>query len=132
MNLVILTEKRSGWPRPLWIEISIDSKYIHKIKETSRKVIESGAGNSILKAIGAWQSRREFINYRLEAVCGKDDVKFRLINIESDSKIYSDGILIVTLDRLNQVSNPEQRVFFSNDRTVLMAIYHSTKNAKNS
>ncbi|MFL1453041.1 hypothetical protein ACJO5Y_01205 [Marinobacter sp. GN3S48] len=132
MNLVILTKKGSGWPRPLWIEVSIDLKYINKIKEISKCIVNKGCGNEVVGATGVWHARREFINYKLEAVCEREKVKFRLVNMDSYNKVYSNGILIDTLYKLNKLSNNKQRVFYSNDQPVLMAIYYSTKKVSNS
>lgn len=131
MNLVILTKKGSGWPRPLWIEVSIDLKYINRIKEISKCIVNKEGGNEVVGANGAWQARREFINYKLEAVCEREKVRFRLVDMDSNNKVYANGILIDTLYKLNKLSNNKKRVFYSNDQPVLMAIYYSTKKIRN-
>ncbi|MDC0662669.1 hypothetical protein [Marinobacter sp. SS21] len=129
MKLVIYTKRNPGRPRPLWIEVAIDSAYLDRVRELRSHLRQRGGGYEVLATAGKWQPRQDYQSYRLEALCDKYRLKFRLVSQGSDHRVFSNGILMEQLLELNARSGARERVFHGNDQPVLMAIYYSTRNS---
>lgn len=103
----------------------MDPSYISKIKKTSLAI--KGAGDGVFSAKGVWHRQQEFRDYRLEAICDRHTVRFRLIREKSDNPIITKSILIESLGELSKKISKNNTVFYSMDEPVLMAIYYSTR-----
>lgn len=132
MNLVLWTKQSSGGPRPLWLEVSIDSAYLNSIKIVADTVVNKRGEHRVLGASGGWQRRWGFNHYRLEAVCEKYKIRFRLVNPETKTSVESKSICIHVLAELHGKSEPKKRVFYTDDQPVLMAVYYSTNKSQSS
>ncbi|SDX40583.1 hypothetical protein [Marinobacter mobilis] len=127
MELVIPTKAAGKGYQPLWVKVSVDSPYISKIKKTSSRIGSEGCNQGVVSAKGTWHRQNEFREYRLETVCEKHKIRFRLGSSGLGNFIITNGICIETLVELSNKSNANNTVFYSVDEPVLMAIYYSTR-----
>lgn len=127
MELVIPTKAAGKGYQPLWVKVSVDPPYISKIKKTSLRIGAEGHNESVVSAKGIWHRQNEFRDYRLETVCEKHRIHFRLGSSGVGDFITTKGICIETLVELSNKSNIDNTVFYSMDEPVLMAIYYSTR-----
>ncbi|MDX1755098.1 MAG: hypothetical protein R3175_03470 [Marinobacter sp.] len=97
------------------------------VEQLSNNTANGGCTESIIDVRGGWQPRGEFNSGKLQAVCARHKINFRLVAKNSDSPVYSKGICTLVLGELFRKTKPGNRVFFADDQAVLMAIYYTTR-----
>ena len=125
MNLILLTIKDCDFARPLWVEVYITESWLNHTKHLMFSA--SSLGSVTVEAVGKWHPRTGYSEFKLQAVCKSNRVRFRLVGDVNGRRVLTSGIDIRTLDQLNQRYGASETVFYSKDVPVLMAIYYSTK-----
>ncbi len=127
MNLILSTKIKRSLYRPLWVEVPITQSFISNIAHSVSTSCFGSSEHMLFHADGWWQPRQGFSDCKLQAVCKSNTVRFRLIDGGHQEPIVTSGINVKTLARLNETCGTTEKVFYSKDVPVLMAIYYSTK-----
>jgi hypothetical protein len=127
MNLILSTKKNRGLYRPLWVEVPITQFFINHIDHLVSTSCFGSTENELFHVDGWWHPRQGFSDCKLRAMCRSNTVRFQIIEGAHRKPIVTSGINIKTLARLNETYGTTEKVFYSKDVPVLMAIYYSTK-----